>query len=248
MTVSMQDRLRAHRAGAPMAFPPMERVETCVEGVPVVFHLNMARDPIQNCHRQGRFYETAELDVLKGLLPQGAVVLDVGANVGNHALWLATHGAASKVVVVEPNPLALEPLVANVLSNKLDSVIDLNHLGFGLADRSEGGFMMKKHDRNLGATKMFAGQGGDLTVRRGDDVFHDLMPDFVKIDVEGMEIQVLAGLENLIARARPVMMVEVDEKNVSPFVEWMETHAYDEYSATSVGDMVANHIIVPQRS
>jgi FkbM family methyltransferase len=61
-------------------------------------------------------------------------VLDVGANVGNHALYFATRMAAAKVVVIEPNPLALAPLLANVVVNGLTDVIETRHLGVGLAE------------------------------------------------------------------------------------------------------------------
>nr|WP_280517720.1 FkbM family methyltransferase [Falsirhodobacter halotolerans] len=208
----------------------------------------MARDPVQNLHRRGAFYEAEELGVVRSLLPSGAVILDVGANVGNHAIWFAQHGGAARVIVVEPNPLSLEPLVANVLGNGLGDVIDLTSVGFGLSDVNAGGFFMKAHDRNLGATKMFADRGGDLDVRRGDDAFPDLRPDFVKIDVEGMEINVLRGLGEMIARARPVLMVEVEEANVAAFADWIETNFYEEYRAFGVGERVANHILVPQRA
>lgn len=244
----MEARLRAHRQGLPLALGALEQVHATIEGRQVVFCLNMARDPIQNCHRRGGFYEAEELALLGALLPPGAVVLDVGANVGNHALWLAMFGGARRVVVVEPNPLAVEPLVANVLVNGLGNVIDIAHLGFGLADREAGGFFMKAHDRNLGATKMFADRGGDLTVRRGDDAFPDLSPDLIKIDVEGMELSVLAGLEGMIARARPVLMVEVDEENLAGFADWIATHDYREHRTFSVGARTANHILVPRAS
>lgn len=243
----MQDRLAAYRQGAPLALGAMERVHASIGGRPVCFNLNMPRDPIQNCHRRGSFYEGEELAAMRELIADGAVVLDVGANVGNHAMWFAMVGGASRVIVIEPNPLALEPLVANVIANGLDGVIDLGHIGFGLADRDEGGFFMKEHDRNLGATKMFANSGGSLTVRRGDAVFPDLCPDLVKIDVEGMELEVLAGLEGLIRRARPVMMVEVNNDNLIDFGAWVEANGYDCPRTFDVSDNNANYILVPQR-
>ena len=244
----MRERLEAYRHGSPLALAAMEQIRTRIEGREVVFTLNMQRDPIQNQHRLGRFYEAEELASLRELLPEGMTVLDVGANVGNHAMWFALFGGASRVIVVEPNPLALEPLVANVLSNGLEGMIDLTQVGFGLSNRNEGGFFMKAHDRNLGATKMFAGAGGDLEVRRGDDVFADLSPDLVKIDVEGMEIEVLEGLDQTIARVRPVLMVEVDDANVSAFAEWIEARDYVEHRAFGVGKHNANHILVPAES
>ncbi|WP_370206866.1 FkbM family methyltransferase [Pararhodobacter marinus] len=221
----MAGRLAAWRAGAPLALPPMETVHATVRGRPVVFCLTMQDDPIQGAHRKGRFYEGADLTRVIGHVAPGGTVLDIGANVGNHTLYFAMFTGAARVIPVEPNPLALEPLVGNVLANRLQGLVDLSYLGFGLGAEDSAGWGMKEHDRNLGATRMFAGKG-DLIVRRGDGVFPDLRPDLVKIDVEGMEMEVLAGLEALIARARPVIMIEVREDRDDDFMHWAGTRDY----------------------
>lgn len=241
----MAERLAARAKGRPLALASMPQVHAVISGKPLVFHVNMADDPIQDCHRRGRFYEAEELDALARLLPKRPSVLDVGANVGNHALYFALFCNARRVIVVEPNPLALEPLVANVLGNRLDAVIQLQYLGFGLADRDEAGFSMKAHERNLGATRMFAGTDGPLRVRRGDGVFPHARPDLVKIDVEGMEMQVLAGLEALIARSRPILMVELGHDNAAAFSEWAARHHYTSHLTRRVGKANDNHILLP---
>jgi len=239
------DRLAAHARGAPLALAAMEQVHARIEGRRVIFHLNMHDDPIQDCHRAGRFYEADELAELARLLPERPAVLDVGANVGNHALYFALVCGARRVMVVEPNPLALEPLVANVLANGLDDVIELTTLGFGLSDAPGGGYSMKAHDRNLGATRMFAGTGGPLEVRRGDDVFPRARPDLVKIDVEGMEMQALSGLDALIARARPVLMVEVGHDRADAFTAWAAERHYKVHLKRAVARTNDNYILLP---
>lgn len=217
----------AHAAladGLPVLFPPFEVLHVPQMGLSLC--LNMARDPIQNAWRRGEFFEPDELGALREYIKFGAHIIDIGANVGNHALYFATQMKADRVVVVEPNPLAMAPLMANVLLNRLGSVIDLSYLGIGLSDSSQGGFGMKRHDRNLGATKMFEGQG-DLQVHAGDDLLSGEAPDLIKIDVEGMEMKVLSGLENIISTHRPVILIEVDEHNAQSFEDWRTAHGYD---------------------
>ncbi len=230
--------LAAIAAGEVVAFPPFD----VVHWGGLSFCLNMQRDPIQNALRQGVFFEAEELAALAPLIPQGACVLDVGANIGNHALFFATRMAAAKVVVFEPNSLALAPLVANVLVNRLSHVIDITHLGIGLSDRDAGGFGMKRHDRNLGATKMKPGQG-DLRVLRGDDICADLSPDLIKIDVEGMEMAVLRGLSATIARAKPVILIEVDDTNAPQFADWCRDAGYVTLRRDRHGPHNVNHLI-----
>lgn len=240
----MTERLSALRQGAPLPLVAMETVHCTINGRQVAFCVNMLDDPIQNAHRKGQFYERQELETLAQHIPAGATVLDIGANTGNHAMWWAMFGGAARVIVVEPNPLALEPLVGNVLGNQLESIIDLSHLGFGLGEFDSDDWGMKKHDRNLGATKMFAGQG-TLSVRRGDTVFAQLSPDVVKIDVEGMEMAVLAGLNALISRARPVIMIEVRDTQADEFAQWASAQGY-EIQTLSKELKFTNHLLLPK--
>ena len=51
--------------------------------------------------------------------------------------------------------------------------------------------------------------------------------DFIKIDVEGMEMQVLGGLAQTLERCRPVIFIEVDEANRADFLDWVEANHFD---------------------
>lgn len=230
-------------AGQPVVFPPFEVLHVPQMGLSLC--LNMARDPIQNAWRRGEFFEHEELNLLKGHVKSGAHVIDIGANVGNHAMYFATKMQADRVVVIEPNPLAMAPLMANVLLNRLESVVDLSLLGVGLSDASAGGYGMKRHDRNLGATKMFAGKG-DLQVHAGDDLLQGEMPDLIKIDVEGMEMKVLAGLEQTINAQHPVMLIEVDEENAQAFDAWCVSHDYDQVQKIRHSRKNCNYLLTPK--
>ena len=229
-------------AGLPVAFPPFEVLHA--PGMGLNLCLNMVRDPVQNAWRKGEFFEAEELDMLSGYVKNGAHIIDIGANVGNHALFFATRMDAVRVVVIEPNPLAMAPLMANVLLNRLEGVIDMSLLGVGLSDASGGGYGMKRHDRNLGATKMFAGKG-DLQVHAGDDLLEGEAPDLIKIDVEGMEIKVLSGLEKTISAHRPVILIEVDEENAETFNAWRTKHDYGVVQTVRHSLKNCNYLLVP---
>lgn len=230
------------KADGPSAFAGLETVRG-VSGL--VFCLNMQDDPVQNRLREGDFYEREELDRLKSVVIARPEVLDVGANIGNHALYFATQMQAKAVVVIEPNPLALLPLIANTTANHLEACIDMQHLGFGLSDVSEHGYWMKRHKRNLGASKLQSG-GGDISVARGDELFADAHFDLIKIDVEGMEMNVLSGLHETITRCRPVMLVEVEQTNQSGFEMWAELNNYRIVTSFDRNNaQYSNYIIAP---
>ena len=229
-------------AGRPVSFPPFEILHVPEMGLNLC--LNMARDPIQNAWRRGEFFEREELNLLQMYVKSGAQIIDIGANVGNHAMFFATRMGAARVVVVEPNPLALAPLMANVLLNRLQGVIDMSLLGVGLSDTAGNGYGMKRHDRNLGATKMFAGKG-DLKVCSGDALLHGEAPDLIKIDVEGMEMEVLSGLEGTISLHRPVILIEVDEANAKPFDTWCAVHGYSVAQTVRHSRKNCNYLLKP---
>ncbi|MEQ5870548.1 FkbM family methyltransferase [Sagittula sp. NFXS13] len=220
------EALEALTSGAAMTFPPMQATRTRIGDRDLSFFTNYHADPIQKSHRKGLFYEHEDLSEVAKLLPDAPRVLDVGANVGNHSLFFATQCGAQRIVVIEPNPLALAPLVANVVFNQLTDVIGMEALGVGLGAQSEGGLFMRTRTRNLGGTRMQRGKDGTLEVHAGDALFADETFDLIKIDVEGMEMDVLAGLAQTIDRCRPLLFVEVDDANIAAFKSWCDLHGY----------------------
>uniref|UniRef100_UPI003F6A654E FkbM family methyltransferase n=1 Tax=Roseicyclus sp. TaxID=1914329 RepID=UPI003F6A654E len=97
--------------------------------------------------------------------------------------------------------------------------------GFGLAAHAAEGFGMETRNKNLGAAKMLDG-AGDIAVITGDALLAEEKPDFIKIDVEGMEMQALAGLEKTIAHCGPPMLIEVDQQNYDAFDAWCADKGY----------------------
>lgn len=236
--------LRALELGAPVVFPPMHLTQVQIGARHLRFCSNYERDPIQKAQRKGQFYEREDLDEIARHLPEGARILDVGANVGNHALYFATQCAVDSVIVIEPNPRACAPLVANVILNDLGQIVRMEALGIGLGARSESGFSMTERARNLGAARMVPGEG-DLPVHPGDALFAEEHFDLIKIDVEGMEMAVLEGLEATIARCRPLIFIEVDTARTAAFEAWCAAHDY--HSRYEVRRYAANvnHLIQP---
>lgn len=229
-------------AGAVVAFPPLD----LVHWGGMSFALNFRRDPVQDALRAGGFYEARELRALKGLLGPGAVVVDIGANIGNHAVFFARRMRAARVIVFEPNPLAAAPLMANVLLNGLSGVICLDHLGVALGAAPGQGYGMRRHDRNLGATRLRPAEGS-IPMLPGDALLTGESPHLIKIDVEGMELEVLEGLSATIARARPLMLVEVDDANLPGFLDWQAAAGYRPLKDWRVSKSNANYLIESAR-
>jgi FkbM family methyltransferase len=196
-------------------------------GEPVFFTILNPRDVIQRHHLRGEFYEPEELEIIRQHCPPGAVFCDIGANIGNHALFVLKFLRPARVLVFEPNPEAIALLTSNLELNGVIDRCDTSRLGVGLSDVESTGMGLVTHDRNLGAARMVETDGdGGLTVRTGDALLAGIVPTFLKIDVEGMEMQVLAGLAKTITTHRPTIFIEVDRVNDAAFKAWVATSGY----------------------
>ncbi|MGH1370133.1 MAG: FkbM family methyltransferase [Maritimibacter sp.] len=246
MTPKVQRILKQLEFGRPFKLSDATLIHTKVHDQRVTFVTNMERDPIQRNHRNGRFYEQQELDELRAIFPEGGTFVDIGANVGNHSIYAGLFLKAGKVIPFEPNPLAYRVLVHNVLLNGLDEVVDLSNLGVGVSDHAQEGFAMEKRDRNLGGAKMIEGKG-DLMVFPADDLLEGEAPAMIKIDVEGMEMQALGGLEKTITEHRPVLLVEVDNENEEDFMIWAEVHDYEVAQTIQRYRLNKNHLLMPRQ-
>jgi FkbM family methyltransferase len=226
--------------------PDLQIVRAMIYRQQVLFSVNFARDPVQRVHRAGRFYEEKELQTLRNFFPIGGVFVDIGANVGNHSLFVARFLNPSLVIPFEPNPAAYSLLINNVLINDLLDRFDLSKLGVGVSDVRSGGFAVEQRRENLGAARMLP-DSGDVSVWRGDMVLGDVAPDFIKIDVEGMEMKVLRGLSGVLAQRRPAMLVEVDNANADEFAAWVKDNSYAVKRTFVRYPSNKNHLIVLAR-
>jgi FkbM family methyltransferase len=160
-------------------------------------------------------YERDELELLlqalraEGLLPeQGAssgLILDIGANIGNHALFFAPH--AQEVWAFEPNPRT-----ATLLALNAELAPNVRVFPFGLSDRAGSATLHVPAD-NLGMATLQAGASGQAvacSVQRLDDLpgLHAGPVVLVKIDIEGHEAAALRGGLQLLRRHRPVVVFE----------------------------------------
>lgn len=224
--VSPARRLDLIRAGAAVDLGEYRLVRAMVRDRPVVFAVRNVQDVIQAHHLKGQFYETEELAIISRHFPAGGTFVDIGANVGNHALFVGLFLSPARIVAIEPNSLAYENLMANVVLNGLEPIFNLDWLGYGVGAEAADGFGVTHWAHNLGGARLIAREGGTISLRPGDEMLDGITPDVIKIDVEGMELAVLTSLAATIARARPAIFVEVDEENTQAVADWIAANGY----------------------
>lgn len=185
-------------------------------------------DLIQMTHLQGRFFEADSLAKLKKLIKSpNPRILEVGANIGNHVVWYARYLGAERIYPVEPNPEALSILNQNIDANDIRARIDMRGMGYG-AGKGSGRFRTETDNaNNLGATRLVEDSDGGIETLTLDEMMGDETVDFIKIDAEGMELDVLEGARALIARDKPVIWVEVLRENMLGFAQtWCKSAGY----------------------
>jgi FkbM family methyltransferase len=138
------------------------------------------------------------LPIILEHVPEGGVVVDGGAFIGDHTTaYLKKVGRTGKVMAFEPNKEAFECLKHNCP--------DAECYYFGLSDLRGAAGMVR--NENVGATRVCG--GNEIILVRLDDYFFNRL-DFIKLDVEGMEIRALRGAMEVIKRFKPVLWVEVN--------------------------------------
>ena len=156
-------------------------------------------------------YESETLFLIRDILRgrPGAVMLDVGANVGVHSLYASQF---AQVHAFEPYPPILAALRENVAINGARVQIH----GFGLGERTETlPFTAPTGDNRAIGTFRHGCGTLSLPVVRGDEFCAPLpRVDLIKIDVEGFEASVLRGLRETISRWHPALICETWDGHV----------------------------------
>lgn len=205
--------------------PAVQITSTTILGERIHFATDQPEDMVQAHHLEGRLYEPDELLLMSRAFPMGGRFLDIGANVGNHSVFFGKFMKASHILPIEVNERVLALLRTNLTLNGLDHLCDLSHLGIGLHSETVEDATIKFAEHNIAAGRVKFGKGGDVRLIKGDDIF-DSPFDLVKIDVEGLEIEVLSGMANFIAKYGPDMFIEVDNRNSDRFFEWLNANRY----------------------
>jgi FkbM family methyltransferase len=163
--------------------------------------------------------EPAVQEVFTRFVRAGAVVFDVGANVGYFSLLAAKlAGAGGAVFAFEPLPGNVATLRRNASLNPGLAPIEVVPAAVGA---SGGHAHMASSFGGLTASFVDTGAPGATAVAvvsLDEEVAAGRLPppDFVKIDVEGAEALVLAGMTHVLESNRPVVLVELHGDKASP--------------------------------
>lgn len=172
------------------------------------------------------FFEVQSLRYVRGQFDfAGKIVVDAGANIGNHSIFFSKVCGAGQCHAFEPNSAAIAILKRNIAENELENVVVHE---CGLSDR-EGFLRLESVDvSNLGGARFANSDAGTVPAVTLDSLELERV-DFLKIDVEGMGPNVLRGAAATIARDHPAIMIEMFPDEVIATTLALKSLGYDRF-------------------
>ena len=166
-------------------------------------------------------FERDTLKALESLVQRGATVLDIGANVGAHALHLARLvGDKGRVIAFEPTDFAIAKLRANLKANPaLEPRVEV-HQAFLVADAAATPVVSAvasswpvdgsvPDNDEMGSRAMGVSGAAAMTVDGVLAASGDPEVQLIKMDVDGNELEVLEGARRVLMRCHPVIVMEL---------------------------------------
>ena len=153
--------------------------------------------------------EPAFMDLIESEVHEGDVAFDLGANIGYVTMHLANYvGTSGQVYAIEPSPRNFEILSENVRLNNFGDRVEVWQLAISSAsgmrelnisaESNLHSFVKTKHTKNT------------ITVQTNsiDDFFvNRRFPNFIKMDIEGAEVDALAGIDRILSASNATMKI-----------------------------------------
>ncbi|MFZ5784753.1 MAG: FkbM family methyltransferase [Pseudomonadota bacterium] len=159
------------------------------------------------------FWEMWLTQFLAQTVKPGMRVVDVGANYGYYTLLMADAvGESGQVIAVEPSPDAAALLAETLALNGFTGRTQLVPQALGAAPGSALLFTPDSEPKNallVGQPDLPGGQTQEVPVTTLDALALDgRRVDLIKVDAEGAEEAIVAGMQGVIARDRPLLVLE----------------------------------------
>lgn len=218
--VNLSKRLASSRRGRKILldFLPANIKEVTVDcgdhRLTVVPHEMIGRHVVASGHytREAVGYVLSELD-RRGLMPsQGGSVLEIGANIGTHTVYLALTGRVTSILAVEPDRRNISLLERNIRDN---GFADLVRIAACAAGAEEGTLTLHRIAGNYGSSGFMhhSGTGDSLPVpvKPVDTILRESGMDqadisLVWMDIEGFEPQAMQSMQELLIRQVPIYL------------------------------------------
>ena len=157
-------------------------------------------------------------DPVKEEIERSQVIFDVGANIGTTSMYFASMNKMAKVFAFEPHPGTFCRAMENLQANNFRNIF-FYQLGFG--SKPDHVKLYEVNANNPGMNRVIPGNNDFPFVTITIDAIDNFVEnrdikkiDFIKIDVEGFESEVISGAKYTLQKQKPVLFLEVDDNNL----------------------------------
>ncbi len=159
---------------------------------------------------RGEQFEHKEIEIACKYINADSIVVDIGANIGIHALNFSRAAKNGLVISFEPQPKTFRLLEKNISQNKAKNIIPLNLAVYDTAKIADFYVMSDDAYSSLIHTGRKTLEEKVKVLCTGiDALLGNIDVDFVKIDVEGLEFNALKSMRSLLQRCHPVIFCEI---------------------------------------
>lgn len=177
---------------------------------------------------------------------ESPVILDIGANIGTYTTWMAKLLPTSKIYSFEAQRLVFQMLCGNLAINNFDNCYTYN-----MAVGKTNGFITVSEPNyysnedfgifSLIEEKIKEKSGNVyniplITIDSFVEMYNIDKVDFMKIDVEGMDLDVLQGATNTISKYKPHIFIEHSDNRTSILENIVSYLGIDKYNYTVIGN------------
>lgn len=190
-------------------------------------------------------------DALKDI--EEPVIFDIGSNIGTYATWIAKIIPRGVLYCFEPQRLVFQMLCGNLALNNFDNCHAYN-MAIGdmndFIEIQEPNYYQKEDFGIFSLIEDKIAKKSDykytiqiMTLDSFVETFRIMKIDFIKIDVEGMDIAVLKGAKNTLKYYRPTIFIEHSDNRKSILTEIVDYLGISDYNYKVVG----NNVLVKPR-
>jgi len=157
--------------------------------------------------------EPCFMKVLREELKEGMTAIDLGANIGYVTLIMAEIvGPRGKVYAIEPNPTSYRILKKNIEANGYNDYVEPFNIGISDKNSQLKFYVSEKTNLCSMSPTKHTTHSIDIKVESLDDFIDDgrRLPNFIKMDIEGHEVEALSGMYRILKRAKPPVKVLIE--------------------------------------
>jgi FkbM family methyltransferase len=197
---------------------------------------------VSDCLRSGKLFEQFILSFIKQFIPGNKNILDIGANIGVHSVVYSNY-TSGIVYAFEPQPMVFDILKKNIKSNNCQNIVPYM---FGASWQNTSFFMNAVYDQkiNQGAFRI---KNRDSSEEVGITIECRIIDElalkdigYIKMDVEGHELEALNGLTKTIKMYKPTLLIEIHDScsTKNETLRFIHDHGYTQFWRLSHCDYI----------